>query len=102
MKEKIFHELSNCKQNDIRREYKLLCKDSYNYSIRLYVLYVILGILSIIGLIISLYIDLMIGSIIFVLSFILMIINIYFLNLSNKSFYKFLKKKGYKYDKRDS
>lgn len=97
---KIFHELSKIEQDNIRREYKMTCYREYNYSIRLYILYVILGIESILGLIIALYLDVMLGSILFVLGIIFMIITIYFLNLSNNNFYKFLKKNNLEYDKR--
>lgn len=97
---KIFHELSKVEQDNIRREYKRICLREYEYSIRLYILYVILGITTLIGLIIALYLDTMLGSVLFTLGIILMIITIYFLNLSNNSFYRFLKRKGFKYDKR--
>ena len=97
---KIFHELSKVEQDNIRREYKRIYLREYEYSIRLYILYVILGITTLIGLIIALYLDTMLGSVLFTLGIILMIITIYFLNLSNNSFYRFLKRKGFKYDKR--
>ena len=99
-KKKIFHDLSKEEQNNIRREYKEKCSRDYNYSIRLYILYVILGIITLLGTIIALYLDVMIGSLIFLLGFIFMIIVIYFLDLSNNKFYRFLKRKGFKYDKR--
>ena len=97
---KIFHELSKVEQDNIRREYKEKCSREYNYSIKLYILYVILGIITLISLVIALYLDTMLGSILFVLGIIFMLITIYFLNLSNNSFYRFLKRKGFKYDKR--
>lgn len=97
---KIFHELSKAEQDNIRREYKEKCSREYNYSIRLYILYVILGIITLISLVIALYLDTMLGSILFILGIIFMLITIYFLNLSNNSFYRFLKRKGFKYDKR--
>ncbi len=97
---KIFHELSKVEQDNIRREYKEKCSREYNYSIKLYILYVILGIITLISLVIALYLDTMLGSILFVLGIIFMMITIYFLNLSNNSFYRFLKRKGFKYDKR--
>lgn len=100
MKEKIFHKLSKEKQNDIRREYKEKWSVEYNYSIRLYIIYVILGVFTIIGLSIALFIDFMVGSLIFTMALILMIIVIYFLYRSNYNFYRFLKRKGYKYDEK--
>lgn len=96
--EKIFHSLTSKEQNEIRREYKESCKNDYDYSIRLYIIYVVLGILTLIGFVIMFFIDLMLGSIIFSLGLILMIIVIYFLDRSNEKFYKFLKRKGYRYD----
>lgn len=94
---KKFHSLSSKEQNKIRRDYKNNCKKEYNYSIKLFILYVILGILSIIGMYLLLYIDVMIGSILLTMSLILLGIDLYFLNKSNNSFYRYLKKKGYIY-----
>lgn len=94
---KKFHSLSSKEQNKIRRDYKNKCKKEYNYSIKLFILYVILGILSIIGMYLLLYIDVMIGSILLTMSLILLGIDLYFLNKSNNSFYRYLKKKGYFY-----
>lgn len=94
---KKFHSLSSKEQNKIRRDYKNKCKKEYNYSIKLFILYVILGILSIIGMYSLLYIDVMIGSILLTMSLILLGIDLYFLNKSNNSFYRYLKKKGYIY-----
>lgn len=99
-KDKVFHNLSKIEQNKIRKEYKEKCKVDYNYSIRLYILYSILGFFTLLGLIILLYKDIMIGSLILVLSLIFMIIDIYFLYRSNYKFYDFLRKKGYIYDKK--
>lgn len=94
---KVFHDLSNREQNDIRRSYKDKCSREYKYSIHLYILYVILGILAILGMIVSFF-DFLLGMIIFTLSFIFMIIDIYFLNKSNANFYRYLKSIGYVYD----
>ena len=94
---KKFHSLSSKEQNKIRRDYKNKCKKEYNYSIKLFILYVILGILSIIGMYLLLYTDVMIGSILLTMSLILLGIDLYFLNKSNNSFYRYLKKKGYIY-----
>lgn len=98
-KVKVFHELSSNDQNAIRRKYKKECYREYRYSINLYILYVILGILSLIGLVLCLF-NLLWGMVLFTLSFILMIINIYFLSKSNDNFYKYLNKNGYFYDKK--
>lgn len=94
---KKFHSLSAKEQDKIRRDYKNKYKKSYDYSIRLFILYVILGVFSVIGLYILLYIDVMLGSILLTMSFILLGIDLYFLNKSNDKFYRYLKKKGYVY-----
>lgn len=96
MEEKLFHELSNKEQNKIRKEYKDTCYNSYIYSIRLYILYSILGAFVLIGLGILLFKDVMLGSLIFTISLIFMFITLYFLYLSNDQFYRFLKRKGFK------
>lgn len=96
---KIFHDLSYKEQNEIRRKYKNECYKDYSYSIKLYVLYVILGIGALSGLFVLL-IDLFLGLLIFILCFIMMIINIYFLKLSNDKFFRYLKKHNYLYDRK--
>lgn len=40
-KDKVFHNLSKIEQNKIRKEYKEKCKNDYNYSIRLYIYYIL-------------------------------------------------------------
>lgn len=97
--EKVFHELSCKEQNDIRRKYKEECNREYRYSINLYILYVILGIICVIGLFVC-FLNILWGMVIFTLGIILMIIDIYFLKRSNDSFYKYLKSIGYVYDKK--
>lgn len=96
---KVFHKL-NCKeQNVIRKQYKKECYKEYRYSINLYILYVILGLLSLGGLLFC-YINLLWGMVIFALSFIFMIVVIYFLMRSNYNFYKYLNSIGYVYDEK--
>lgn len=92
---KSFKNLDANKQQGIRREYKNKCSREYKYSIHLFILYTILGIVSLLGLILICF-DTMVGSIVFITSFILVGIVLYFLNRSNNNFYKFLKKKGMK------
>ncbi len=92
---KSFSKLDCKKQNEIRRKYKKEWSKEYKYSIHLFILYTILGIIAILGLIIS-FKDLFLGMLIFTLAFILDLIVLYFLYNSNKSFYKFLNKIGYK------
>lgn len=95
---KVFHELSNKEQNDIRRRYKQERYKDYRYSIHLYILYVFLGIVSLSGIFLC-YLNTIIGATVFILGFLLMIINIYFLIKSNANFYKYLNSIGYVYDK---
>lgn len=95
----VFHDLSFKEQNEIRRKYKKECYKDYRYSIKLYILYVILGIIALGGLAITI-VNYFLGLLIFTISFIMMIINIYFLKLSNLKFFKFLKKNNYKYDRK--
>lgn len=96
---KYFHDLSRNEQQEIRKKYKNECLRDYEYSIRLYVIYVILGIIAVLGLFLILVTEIL-GGVIFILSFIFMIINIYFLNKSNENFYRFLKKNGYQYSRK--
>ena len=92
---KSFSELDSNKQDELRREYRDNYAKEYRYSIHLFILYTILGIASLIGLIL-IFIEPYMGTILFVTSFILTGIVLYFLCLSNQNFYKFLAKKGYK------
>ncbi len=94
---KVFHELSSKEQDEIRRKYKRECSKDYKYSIHLYIIYVILGILSVLG-IGLVYYDFMMGLVLFTISFILMGIVVYFLYLSNKNFIRFLKRINMKYE----
>lgn len=92
---KSFRELDSNKQDELRREYRDNYAKEYRYSIHLFILYTILGIVSLIGLIVIFY-EPYIGTILFVTSFILTGIVLYFLCLSNQNFYNFLKKKKLK------
>lgn len=94
---KKFHSLSAEEQNAIRRDYKETHYQEYRYSIHLFLLYVFLGIVSLLGLLIFCYQDIMIGSVLFVLGIIFLFIDFYFLNKSNEPFYRYLKKRGYLY-----
>ena len=92
---KSFSELDSNKQDELRREYRDNYAKEYRYSIHLFILYTILGIVSLVGLIVIFY-EPYIGTILFVTSFILTGIVLYFLCLSNQNFYNFLKKKKLK------
>lgn len=97
---KVFHELPGREQDAIRRKYKEECSKSYKYSIHLFILYVILGILSVLGLLLVSY-NFILGLLVFTISFILLIVVLYFLKLSNRNFIKYLKKNNMIYDKRN-
>lgn len=100
MRRIIFQDLSNEKQDELRREYRETYPDNYKYSIRLYILYIILGIITLAGLFVAIKVDLMVGSLLFVTGFIFMGMVIYFLCRSNNPFYIFLNRKGYVYSKK--
>lgn len=95
----VFHDLSLKEQNEIRRKYKKECYEDYRYSIKLYILYVILGIIALGGLTI-IFVNYFLGLLIFTISFLMMIVNVYFLKLSNLNFFKFLKKNNYIYERK--
>ena len=97
---KYFNKLSKDKQNDLRREYKNKYPREYYHSIHLYILYVCLGIISILSLLIMLFLNKIIGITLFILSIIIIIINIHYLSKSNLPFYVFLEKKGYQIKKK--
>lgn len=92
-----FHSLPPDEQDVIRRDYKNKYNREYRYSIHLFILYVFFGILSIFGLFLFFYYDVMLGSILFTLGIIFLFIDFYFLNKSNEAFYRYLKKRGYLY-----
>ena len=97
---KYFNKLSKDKQNDLRREYKQKHSEYYYHSIHLYILYVCLGIISILSLLIMIFLNKFLGITLFVLTIIIIIINIHYLSKSNLPFYKFLEKKGYQIKKK--
>ena len=90
-----FKKLSKEEKDQIRRTYRSTCFEEYCYSIRLFILQSILGGIATFGLIIM-FIDKMLGCLIFTTSFIFVGITTYFLNLSNKPFYDFIEKKRIK------
>lgn len=97
---KYFHELDKKAQNNLRREYKNKFPQEYNYSIKLYILYVIIGIITVFSLLLMIFISFKLGLSLFIIGFITLIIIINFLNKSNKPFYDFLTLKGYKNKKK--
>ena len=91
-----FRTLSKENQNTLRREYRRVNREHYNYSILLFIMFSIFGVLILLGILVCLF-DVMLGSLFAVLSLIGFIITSYFLYRSNDKFVRFLNRKGYKY-----
>ena len=91
-----FRTLSIENQQTLRREYRSLNREHYNYSILLFIMFSIFGVLILLGILTCLF-DMILGSILSTLSLIGVIITTYFLYRSNDKFVRFLNKKGYKY-----
>lgn len=92
--------MSRKEQNDIRKEYKRECNGAYKYSIHLFILYVVVGIISLISLFITSFCGSYISSIVFLINFTILFFILYFLKKSNCNFYKFLDSKGIIYDRK--
>ncbi len=95
---KEFHKLSTKEQNEIRASYKKSHKKDYRESINLFIVYVVIGILGILGLLYFLLYGNMNGIYIYLISFILLVLFVILLNVSNQSFYKYLNNKLKKKD----
>ncbi len=91
-----FRSLSKENQDKLRREYRSKYREHYNYSILLFIMFSIFGVLIILG-ILTCILDLMLGSILAVMSLIGFIITTYFLYRSNDKFVRFLNRKCYRY-----
>ena len=91
-----FRTLSKENQNTLRSEYRRVNREHYNYSILLFIMFTIFGVLILLG-ILACLLDVMLGSLLAVLSLIGFIITTYFLYRSNDKFVRFLNRKGYKY-----
>lgn len=91
-----FSTLSQTNQQTLRREYRNLYREHYNYSILLFIMFSIFGVLILLG-ILACLLDVMSGLLLAVMSLIGFIISAYFLYRSNDKFVRFLRKKGYKY-----
>lgn len=98
---KVFHELSKKEQNEIRRKYKDEWSKDYKTSIRLYVVYVIVGILALLGVGIMYFVGFMLGLVLFLGCFVLMFVIIYLLKKSNQRFFAFLDSLDMIYDRQD-
>ena len=91
-----FRTLSKENQQSLRSEYRRVNREHYNYSILLFIMFSIFGVLILLGILTCLF-DMMLGSLLAVLSLIGFIITTYFLYRSNDKFVRFLNRKGYKY-----
>ena len=91
-----FRSLSKENQQTLRKEYRTLNREHYNYSILLFIMFSIFGALILLG-ILACILDVMVGTLLAVLSLIGFIITAYFLYRSNDKFVRFLNRKGYKY-----
>lgn len=91
-----FRTLNKENQDKLRREYRAMHREHYNYSILLFIIFSIFGALILLGLL-TCILDVMVGMLLTVLSLIGFIISTYFLYRSNDKFVRFLKRKGYKY-----
>lgn len=91
-----FQTLNKENQNELRCEYRRSNREHYNYSILLFIMFSIFGVLILLGILVCL-LDVMLGSLLALLSLIGFIITSYFLYRSNDKFVRFLNRKGYKY-----
>ena len=91
-----FRTLSKENQDSLRREYRRTYREHYNYSILLFIMFSIFGVLILLG-ILTCILDLMVGCIIATMGLIGFIMSAYFLYRSNDKFVRFLNRKGYKY-----
>ena len=91
-----FRTLSKENQDSLRREYRRTYREHYNYSIRLFILFTVCGILILLGILLF-TLDTMVASLIATMGLIGFIMSAYFLYRSNDKFVRFLNRKGYKY-----
>ena len=91
-----FRTLSKENQDSLRREYRRTYRQHYNYSIRLFILFTVCGILILLGILLF-TLDTMVASLIATMGLIGFIMSAYFLYRSNDKFVRFLNRKGYKY-----
>lgn len=91
-----FRTLSKENQDSLRREYRRTYREHYNYSIRLFILFTVCGILILLGILLF-TLDTMVASLIATMGLIGFIMSSYFLYRSNDKFVRFLNRKGYKY-----
>ena len=92
------HKLDKKEQNEIRASYKKNHPKEYYYSIRLFILYCIVGVVGILGLFSDVYYSKMNGLYIYFFSFLLLVLCVLLLNQSNEPFYKYLENKLKKKD----
>ena len=94
---KKFKKLGKDIKQEIRIKYRQAHLHEYKHSIYLFIVYVLLGIIGLIGLYIALTSQFLWGFIIYVVSFICLILFVFFLKKSNKPFYKYLRRVLKKY-----
>ena len=87
------------KQNELLNSFKKKYPLRYKSLNRSYIIYIVFSIITILSLGIVLY-DLMIGAIIFSISFLAMLVSLYFYKLANENYVKFLSKKKINYYKK--
>ena len=94
---KKFKKLGKDIKQEIRIKYRQAHLHEYKHSIYLFIVYVLLGIIGLIGLYIALTSQFLWGFIIYVVSFICLILFVFLLKKSNKPFYKYLRRVLKKY-----
>ena len=94
-----YFDLSKDKQNELINAFKKKYPLRYNSYNRSFILFIIFGITTILSLGIVFY-DLMLGAIVFLISFLAMLVSLYFYKLANYNFVKFLKRNRIMYYKK--
>jgi len=95
---KIFSNLPREEQNTIRLNYKKTNPKSYRYSINLYIIYTLTGLISLASIILS-YFKPLIGISLFIISFISLLYILRLLNKSNQKFKDYLASLNIQYKK---
>ena len=94
-----YFSLSKERQNELLNSFKKKFPLRYKSLNRSYIIYIVFSIITILSLGIVLY-DLMMGAIIFSISFLAMLVSLYFYKLANYNFIKFLKRNRINYYKK--
>ena len=91
-----YFSLSKDKQRELLNIFKKKNPLRYKSLNRTYIIYILFSIFTILSLGIVFF-DLMLGAIVFAISFIAMLISLYFYKLAEESYIKFLKRKKINY-----